>query len=130
MKETATIESVREDYSCRPEGTKPEDKYFLGFWDGGAPAAVMELIDGYPDDETAYIGLFMVSADYQGRGVGTGIISEACEFFSSVGFSRVKLGYVVGNLQAEGFWMRNLFIPTGVKSEREGYTVAAMQREL
>ena len=130
MKETATMESVREDFSCRPKGKAPEDKYFLGCWDGDSLAAVMELIDGYPDAKTAYIGLFMVSSDYQGHGVGSGIIDEAVRFFSGAGFSRVKLAFVIGNAQSENFWLKNSFIPTGVTSERSGYCVAAMQREL
>ena len=130
MKETATLDSVREDFSCRPEGKEPEDKYFVGYWDGKALTAVMELIDGYPDAETAFIGLFMMNAERQRRGTGSLIVNEAIDFFASSGFKRVKLGYVVGNEQSEHFWLKNGFLPTGVTSECKGYAVASMQREL
>lgn len=42
--------------------------------------AVMDLILKYPNDETAFIGLFMVDSASQGKGTGTAIIEECLCF--------------------------------------------------
>ena len=38
--------------------------------------AIMDMVFAFPDDETVYIGLFMVDHDVQGYGIGSIIIEE------------------------------------------------------
>lgn len=130
MHSPATRESVLDDLTALPPGKTAEDKAFLGFYDGEALVAVMDWIAGYPDGRTAFIGLFMVDAAYQGKGVGSAIVRECLSRFARFGFERVKLGYVETNPQSEAFWKKNGFIPTGERSEREGYAVVVAQRAL
>lgn len=54
-------------------------------------AAVMELIPGYPDRNTAFIGFFMTDIQYRNRGFGSKIISEACAFLKSSGCKKVRI---------------------------------------
>ena len=42
-------------------------------------AVTLALIDRYPDDETAFIGLLMVAKDLQGHGVGAFIVKALSE---------------------------------------------------
>ena len=53
-----TLESIREDMKVLPPGKSGEDKFYVGFFDGSMLTAVMDLILKYPNDETAFIGLF------------------------------------------------------------------------
>ena len=62
--------SILDDLQAVPPGKTLSDKYFIGFYDGETLAAMMDLITGYPNPATAYIGLFMVDAAQQGRGTG------------------------------------------------------------
>lgn len=64
----ATKASILDDLQAVPPGKTLSDKYFIGFYDGETLAAMMDLITGYPNPATAYIGLFMVDAAQQGRG--------------------------------------------------------------
>ena len=57
-----TLESIREDMKVLPPGKSGEDKFYVGFFDGSMLTAVMDLILKYPNDETAFIGLFMVDS--------------------------------------------------------------------
>lgn len=57
-----------------PPGIVLSDKYFFGFFEREELVAVMDLVDGYPDQRTSYIGFFMMNPDYQGKHVGTAII--------------------------------------------------------
>lgn len=102
-------EQIREDLTVTPPGIGPEDKYYIGFYRNGALAAVMDLIDGYPGKETAFIGFFMMDAALQGRGEGTGIIGETEAFLRAAGKTAVRLGIDKGNPQSLHFWEKNGF---------------------
>ena len=71
----ATKASILDDLQAVPPGKTLSDKYFIGFYDGETLAAMMDLITGYPNSATAYIGLFMVDAAQQGRGTGSALIA-------------------------------------------------------
>lgn len=67
----ATADSIREDMRALPPGREPQDKYYVGYFAGNDTLlAVMDLILGYPQEKTALIGFFMVSAARQGTGLG------------------------------------------------------------
>ena len=72
-------------------------------------AAVLDWISGYPTKETAWIGLFMVSAERQGQGVGSAIIRGLTESLRAVGYREIQLGVDKGNPQSFAFWKKNGF---------------------
>ena len=124
---TPSAEGVRDDFSALPEGKSLKDKYFLGFWEGDELVAVLDLIHGYPDDRTAFIGFFMMDRKMQGSGIGSGIVEDICSCLGRE-FDFVRLGYVKGNPQAEHFWLKNGFLPTGVVKHMEQGEIVVMQR--
>lgn len=125
-----TRESIRKDMAALPPRMTFEDKFYIGFWAGETLIAIMDLILHYPNRETAFVGLFMVSASSQGEGVGSEIIRDFCGYAWELGFRAVRLGYVKGNPQSRGFWLKNGFVPTGVEYQTDGYTVVVLQRQL
>lgn len=124
-----TKDAIKEDMTALPPNKTMKDKYYIGFFDGTKLVAVMDLIAGYPNEETAFIGFFMMDADLQGQGIGTQIIGEACDYLKD-NFSKIRLGYVKGNKQSESFWLKNQFEKTGIESKQKKYTVVMMEREL
>ncbi len=124
-----SIDGIKEDMTVLPLGKSKEDKYYIGFFDGTKLVAVMDLISGYPDEETAFIGFFMMNAALQGKGIGSGMIEDICDYLKEV-FSKVRLGYVKGNKQSENFWLKNRFEKTGLEKEQENYTIVVMERKL
>ena len=125
-----TVESIQEDLIALPKGKTLEDKYYLGFYKDDSLVAVMDLICRYPNAETAFIGFFVVDQQMQGRGVGTSIITEACQYLKKIDFSFVRLGYSKGNSQSKTFWIKNHFEETGVEVPAENYVIVVMQRSL
>lgn len=125
-----TGESIREDLKALPPGKDLCDKYYLGYYDGEKLIAVMDLIDGYPDRETAFIGFFMTDASVQNSGIGSGIIESLCRSLKSPGYSRIRLGWVSTNPQAEHFWHKNHFSETGRTFDRGAYTIKEAERRL
>ena len=106
----ATADSIREDMRALPPGKDARDKYYVGYFAGdGAPVAVMDLILRVPQEQTAFIGFFMVAAVHQGTGLGSALAGEAMEYLRSLGYKALRLGVDKGNPQSLAFWKKNDF---------------------
>lgn len=103
-------DDIRHDMQTCPDGKGPEDKYYVGLFDDQGMIAVMDLIDGYPDETTAFIGFFMMRKDAQGKGTGSAIVSHVCDYLKEAGFSAVRLCINQGNPQSTHFWTKNGFV--------------------
>ncbi len=102
-------EHIMRDMKITPPGIDISAKYYFGFFDGGDLVAVMDLIDGYPEPDVAYIGFFMMNKAYQRRQIGTSIISEAAGYLKETGKTAVRLAIDEGNPQSTHFWLKNGF---------------------
>ena len=125
-----TPESIKADMTALPPGKRREDKFYLGYFDNDNLTAVMDLILGYPDQETAYVGFFMTDVDVQGKGIGSAIISDLSQFICSQGYSDIQLGWVKDNPQAEHFWHKNGFKEPGKMYEMDDYIVVEARRSI
>ena len=113
-------ERLYRDMTMLPDGCSAAQKHFLTFRRGGRPIALLDLIESYPDDDTCYIGLFMVRAELSGRGIGTDIIGELCDSLKKAGFKALRLAYGKRYEKAAGFWTKNGFVPVR-EAELEEY---------
>lgn len=125
-----TRESIISDMEALPPHCTKEQKYYIGFFAEEKLIAIMDLIDGYPRADIAYIGLFMVNKDAQGKGVGSEIIHESLEYLKHRNFSAVQLAYAKGNPQSEAFWKKNGFVPTGKETDHGEYYTISMEKKL
>lgn len=130
MHDMPTLASTQSDLTALPPGKNRDDKHYLGFYDGEELIAVMDLIEGFPTPDTAFIGLFMVRGERQGKGLGRQLITDALAALAKTGFAHVRLGYVETNAQSRSFWYACGFQPTGVISKQEAYSVVIMQKEI
>ena len=125
-----TEDSIRADMKALPPRKTMEDKYYLGFYEGDRLIAVMDLILGFPKEETAFVGFFMMNKEVQGKGIGTALMQEVYACLKQCGFNFVRLGFAKGNPQSEAFWTKNGFVRTGVEDAQERYTVVVMERQI
>lgn len=124
-----TPENLTEVITLLPPGKNLEDKYFVGFWEGGSLLAILDLILDYPREKTAFIGWFMLEKARQGSGVGSALVREILEALHRAGMNKVRLGCIKGNRRAYEFWKKHGFAPTGEETEQKDYTIIAMERE-
>ncbi len=124
----ATKESIAKDMVALPPRATYDDKYYLGMYDGAKLIAVIDLILNYPNENTAFIGFFMILAECQNQGVGTALIKEIVDCLLLNGYEFTRLGYVKGNPQSRAFWLKNGFTETGVETNTEDYTIVVLQR--
>ena len=126
----ATRESVFEDMMALPPGKRVEDKHYLGFFDEKTLIAVLDLIERYPQGDTAYIGFFMTKKERQGCGLGTALISELLDELKREKFCRVRLAVDRGNPQSRAFWEKNGFALTGEEFPHGDSAYLPMERTL
>ena len=100
-------EGILSDMTALPPGKGPEDKYFLGFFQGDRLTAVMDLILNYPEDGTAWMGWLILSPACQGRGMGSGILRDTEAALRAAGFRELRLAVDKGNPQSWAFWTKN-----------------------
>jgi ribosomal protein S18 acetylase RimI-like enzyme len=93
-----------------PPGKEYNDKYYVGFFRCGTLLAIMDLILDYRINHIAYIGLFMMKLEYQGKGIDSKIIAECSKHLQALGFDKMCLGVNNGNVQSNTFWKKNGFI--------------------
>lgn len=64
------------------------------------------MLEGYPESESLYIGLFLIDKEYQYKSIGTkimnGVIDEA--FYS--GYKKIKLSVQDNNSSGYPFWKK------------------------
>lgn len=112
-----------------PPGIDLSAKYYFGFFDDRKMVAIMDLIDGYPKAETAYIGFFMMNLQYQGRQIGTSIIDGVINYLRSTGKTSVRLAIDKGNPQSTHFWKKNGFEVIS-EADVNGWTKLVAERKL
>ena len=120
-----TPEHLREDLTLLPPGKTQEDHYYVGCFEKGTLVALLNLIDGWPGPETAYIGLFMVDGRCAGQGRGSALIEGLCAYLRESGFAAVRLGYYRDNPQAAHFWKKCGFVPLRECQQEDGVLVLA-----
>lgn len=106
-----SLDELIRDMTMLPDGCTREQKHFVAYYDGDRPVALLDLIEAYPDDQTCYIGLFMVRAGLGGQGIGSALISELCEALHGLGYTKLRLAYGRDYARAAHFWVKNGFIP-------------------
>lgn len=124
-----TKEQILNDLHITPPGIGEDRKYYAGFFRNHELIAVMDLIDGYPGKDTAFIGFFMVRTAVQQCGIGSRIISDMADYLKKTGKTAIQLGIDKGNPQSTAFWKKNGFhIMKEVK--RDGGIILLAERTL
>ena len=124
-----SIELIERDLRITPPGISLEQKYYVGFFEEGKLVAVMDLEDGYPDEDYAYIGFFMMNREMQGNGIGTQIVTEVFKYLKELGFQKCQLGIDKENPQSNHFWIKNGFEVIREVIQEEG-TIFVAEKQL
>lgn len=124
-------QDLTEVISQMPDNTGPENKYFIGFYDGKHNlVAILDLITRYPNDRAAFIGWFMVNASMQQKGIGSAIFADIRAALKAQGFEYLRLGCIKENSEAISFWKKQGFKMTGEEIQQPEYVVLPMERNI
>lgn len=120
-----TVEEILRDMTLLPPGVSKENKYYCGYFHENRLLAVLDLIDRYPDAQTAYIGFFMVDGTASGQGRGSAIMAELADFLRCHDIGRLRLAYDEKNPQAVRFWKKQGFVPLRLVEHEYGLLTLA-----
>ncbi len=107
-----------------------EGNRFVGFYDENDLIAVIDLIKGYPGDNEAYIGWFMVDAERQGNGIGSQLFADVRAALEADGCNRIVLACPSENEDALRFWEGQGFTRTGETVDKETHTALLLEKKL
>ena len=93
-----------------PDNVDFKDKYYVGYFKNEKLIAVLDLIDGYPKKDIVFIGFLMIDISIQKSGIGSAIVNELIDYLTIHKYKEVRLGWINGNLQAEHFGLRMVFV--------------------
>lgn len=101
----------------------------IGFSLNGEAVAFMSCLEGYPDAETAYIGLFLMDERYKRRHIGTQIVQAMLETARVSSFHAVRLSVQDNNISGCAFW-RKLGFEAVASCDGEGFCNLSMKKTL
>ena len=122
-------ELIKQDLLRTPPNIPLEQKHYVGFFEGENLIAIMDLINGYPNENCAYIGFFMMNHSMQGKNIGSQIIKDVFAYLKSLDFSVCMLGIDKDNPQSNHFWKKNGFKVIREVQQEQGIILVA-QAEL
>ena len=126
-----SLQALTDVISEVPEGSSPESKNFVGFYDeNNSLVAILDLITGYPESDDAFIGWFMVEAEKQGLGIGSQIFADVRAAMKAHGFDYLQVRLSKGNTDAVSFWESQGFAFSGKEIENGGKTLCYMERSI
>jgi GNAT superfamily N-acetyltransferase len=118
----------RDTLAALPPNCTLEQKYVLVLKQRGTPIGVADLIQGYPDNETAFLGLMLLREDHQGRGLGRSFYRMIEEMAArKLGCKRIRIAVVDSN-PVVPFWEKMGFRQTGVVRPHEGRNLKSLKR--
>ncbi|HHQ4721429.1 TPA: GNAT family N-acetyltransferase [Aeromonas veronii] len=147
-----SAQAGEEELVASPSGLPLSDKHLIGRWEQGELTAVIDLLRGYPNPDTAYLGLLLVGEPWQGSGRGQSLYLHACtlaswqagklaswqagklaswqagKLASSWGATRLRLSMIASNESALSFWLRRGFTEC-YRRELAGYRAEAIVLE-
>ena len=109
-----------------PDGEEASQKYFVGFYDKEELVAVLDLITGYPEENGAFIGWFMVDAEHQRKGIGSQIVADLRAAMQAQGFRLLTLQCPAVSEEALAFWKDQGF--DGAVSDADENTVVMSRK--
>jgi RimJ/RimL family protein N-acetyltransferase len=110
-----------------PRGKTSKDDYFFGIYLASQMIGCADLLRGYPDEKTAFLGLLLITEPYQNRGLGVG----ACIELEKLALTWPEISVIRGSVVQSNdivvsFWERMGAVDTGL---RRPYTIGNVASE-
>jgi RimJ/RimL family protein N-acetyltransferase len=103
-----------------PDGKGLGDKFAFGIFQPGQMIGCADLIRGYPNAETAMLGLLLISESHQNSGLGKASYQEIERYVRSwKAIRKVRIGVVAANSIVLPFWKLMGFVETGFRKPYE-----------
>lgn len=97
--------AARDEFDALPVGKTTEDKYIFGLFDPQNDLiGMIESIRHYPDNQTWWLGLMMLSPEQRGQELGSEFYQAFEDWVSAQAVKQVSLSVVEANELGLQFW--------------------------
>jgi GNAT superfamily N-acetyltransferase len=94
-----------DEFEAVPDGKTTQDKYILGLFDPqNHLIGMIESIRHYPDNQTWWLGLMMLSPEQRGQGLGSEFYQAFEDWVAVQSVKQVSLSVVEANELGLQFW--------------------------
>ena len=90
--------------------------------------AVMDYIVSFPQEDTIFIGLFMVDIKESGKGIGSSIIDEALNVFKREGYVKSEACLYEGKPSKQKILAEMRVVETGIERENEHGVAVVLEK--
>lgn len=99
--------AAEEEFQTMPPGRSADDKFMLGIVDPlNELIGVLDVVRGYPDEGTWWIGLLLLVPAIRSQGIGKKVLEGFTEYVKASGGKAIMLGVVEENERAYRFWSK------------------------
>jgi RimJ/RimL family protein N-acetyltransferase len=117
--------SAKELFEELPPNCTYDNKHVLLIEQEATAIGVIDLIIGYPDSKTAFIGLLVLDEKFQGKGLGLASYKLLEEYIAQFKISSIELGVNDTNDVGMAFWSKLSFTPNGRTRINKGKRVTS-----
>lgn len=110
-----------------PPGFSFDRKRVFLIQSGGEDVGVADVLEGFPSQGIAFIGLLLLAEPHQGKGLGAQAYQLLEAYVKQNGLARVQIAVVDSN-PVEKFWEKMGFLRTGKTSPHIGQKVQSVKR--
>ena len=96
-----------EEFQNLPPGKSMDDRFMYGIIDPvNELAGVLDVLRGYPEEGTWWIGLLLFVPEIRSLGMGKKVVHGLCKHIKINGGKAIMLGVVAENERAYQFWSK------------------------
>lgn len=98
------IEECLQDITAIPPNTNISQKFYYGIYKKYELIVIIDYIEKYPNEDTVFLGLFMLNPNYHRKGIAKHIIDCFKEVVKENHFKYIELGCYEVNEVGYRFW--------------------------
>jgi len=102
--EKATIESSINDMVAVPPNCDIEQKIYISIWKNDKVIGILDVIEGFPDPTSFWIGLLLIHGEMHGKKIGSRIVDAVLNAAKVTGYKTSQLGVIENNTKGIAFW--------------------------
>ncbi|MBF7688830.1 GNAT family N-acetyltransferase [Acinetobacter sp. EC24] len=124
-------DAIDQDLLAVPQGCSLDAKFFYGIYEKTQMIGCLDLIRGYPNENTIFIGLLLFITARQGLGYGPQALEFVIQKAIQWNCPQLRIAIVQSNIKAISFWLREGFVEIYRKDSQEFIApIIVMERSL
>lgn len=124
------LKECYDDLTALPPGKDLKDKLFTAVYKDKNLVALIDFISAYPDDETGFIGFFMIDSKLHHKETAKMLFEDLKKASRACNLNTLQLGCYETNTVGLAFWKKCGFVEIDRVNDDENNTIIKMSLKL